>query len=123
LKGLIIYFYLPFRNDNVRVILVIALTVINLLYGCSAEQVMVSSPEYENASCANLSTELGIAQERLQKLESIDTKERDARNFLLRACRFFVPLLAIINAALFLTDSYASFMRRLRLWATVTTIW
>ena len=88
--------------------LVFALTAITPLYGCAAELVMVSSSEYENSNCASLNNELEIAQERLQKLESIDTTERDVRNFLLGVGVFFLPPLGIINAALFLTGSYAA---------------
>ena len=88
--------------------LVFALTAITPLYGCAAGQVMVSSSEYENANCASLNNELEIAQESLQKPESIDATERDVRNFLLGVGVFFLPPLGIINAALFLTGSYAA---------------
>jgi len=100
------YFYLSFWKT--KVMLVIVLTTITPLYGCAAGQVMVASSEYENVSCANLNNELGIAQARLQKLESTDTTERDIRNFLLGVGGFLLPPLGIINAALFLTDSYAA---------------
>lgn len=88
--------------------LIFALTAITPLYGCAAGQVMVSSSEYENANCASLINELEIAQESLQKPESIDATERDVRNFLLGVGVFFLPPLGIINAALFLTGSYAA---------------
>ena len=88
--------------------LIFALTAITPLYGCAASQVMVSSSEYENANCASLINELGIAPESLQKPESIDATERDVRNFLLGVGVFFLPPLGIINAALFLTGSYAA---------------
>jgi hypothetical protein len=88
--------------------LVFALTAITPLYGCKAGQVIVSSSEYDNAKCASLINELKIAQESLQKPESIDAIERDAQNFLLRVGVFFLPPLGIINAALFLTGSYAA---------------
>ena len=68
---------------------------------------MVSSSEYENANCASLTNELEIAQESLQKPESIDATERDVRNFLLGVGVFFLPPLGIINAVLFLNGSYA----------------
>ena len=68
---------------------------------------MVYSSEYENANCASLTNELEIAQESLQKPESIDATERDVRNFLLGVGVFFLPPLGIINATLFLTGSYA----------------
>jgi hypothetical protein len=42
-----------------------------------------ASSEYENANCVSLDNELGVVQERFQKLESTDTTERDVRNFLL----------------------------------------
>ena len=67
---------------------------------------MVFSSVYENANCVGLNNELEIAQERLQKLESIDTTERDVRNFLLGVDVFFLSPFGIINAALFLTGSY-----------------
>ena len=88
--------------------LVYSLTAITPLYGCAAGQVMVSSSEYDNAKCASLINELKIAQESFQKPESIDATERDARNFLLEVGVFFLPPLGIINAALFLTGSYAA---------------
>jgi hypothetical protein len=88
--------------------LIFALTAIARLYGCAAGQVMVYSSEYENANCASLINELEIAQESLQKPESIDATERDVRNFLLGVGVFFLPPLGIINAALFLTGSYAA---------------
>ena len=69
---------------------------------------MVYASEYENANCASLINELEIAQESLQKPESIDATERDVRNFLLGVGVFFLPPLGIINAALFLTSSYAA---------------
>ena len=81
--------------------LVFALTAITCLYACAAGQVTVSFSEYENANCASLNNELEIAQERLQKLESIDTTERDVRKFLLGVGVFFLPPLGIINATLF----------------------
>jgi hypothetical protein len=68
---------------------------------------MFSSSEYENANCASLINELEIAQESLQKPEFFDATERDVRNFLLGVGVFFLPPLGIINAALFLTGSYA----------------
>ncbi len=58
--------------------LIFALTDITPLYGCAAGQVMVSSSEFENTNCASLINGLEIAQESLQKLESIDATERDA---------------------------------------------
>ena len=57
--------------------LIFALTAIAPLYGCAAGQVMVHSSKYENANCASLINELGIAPESLQKPESIDATERD----------------------------------------------
>ena len=87
--------------------LIFALAAIAPLYGCAVGQVMVYSSEYENTNCASLINELEIAQENLQKPESIDATERDVRNFLLGVCVFFLPPLGIINAALFLTGSYA----------------
>jgi hypothetical protein len=69
---------------------------------------MVSSSEYKNATCACLINELEIAQENLQKPESIDATERDVRNFLLGVGVFFLLPLRIINAALFLTGSFAA---------------
>ena len=84
-----------------------ALLAITLLCGCPEGQVIVSSSEYDNAKCASLINELKIAQESFQKPESIDATERDARNFLLEVGVFFLPPLGIINAALFLTGSYA----------------
>ena len=88
--------------------LIFALTAITRLYGCVAGQVMVFSSEYENANGANLINELKIAQENLQKPESIDATERVVRKFLLGVGVFFLPLLGIINAALYLTGSYAA---------------
>ena len=41
------------------------------LYGCAAGQVMVASYEDENANCALLEKELGVAQARMKKLETI----------------------------------------------------
>ena len=38
----------------------------------------------------------------------MDTTERDVRNSLLGVGGFFLPSLGIINAALFVTDSYAA---------------
>ena len=38
----------------------------------------------------------------------MDTTERDVRNSLLGVGGFFLPPLGIINAALFVTDSYAA---------------
>ena len=87
--------------------LVFALTAITLLYDCAARQVTASFSEYENANCAILINALEIAQERLQKLESIDTAERDVRNYLLEIGVFFLPDFGVINSALFLTSSYA----------------
>ena len=69
---------------------------------------MVSSSEYENANCASLINELGIAPESLQKPESIDATERDVRNFLLGVGVFFLPPLGFINADLFLTGLYVA---------------
>jgi hypothetical protein len=86
--------------------LVLVLTA--MTSGCKAEQVMVASSKYENVNCVNLDNELGIAQPRLQKLESMNTTERDVRNFLLGVGGFFLLPLGIINAALFVTDSYAA---------------
>ena len=88
--------------------LVFALTAITPLYGCTAGQVIVSSSEYDNAKCASLINELKIAQESLQKPESIDATERDVRNFLLGVGVFFLPPLGIINAVLFLIGSFAA---------------
>ena len=88
--------------------LVFALTAISPLYGCAAGQVMVSSSEYDNAKCASLINELKIAQESLQKPESIDAAERYVRNFLLGVGVFFFPDFGVINAALFLTGSYSA---------------
>ena len=88
--------------------LIFALTAITPLYGCAVGQVMVSSSEHENAYRASLINELEIAQENLQKSESIDATKRDVRNFLLGVGVLFLPPLCIINAALFLTGSYAA---------------
>lgn len=101
-------FYRSFWKDKIRVMLVIVLTAITPLYGCAAGQVMVASSEYENVNCASLDNELGLAQARLQKLETTDTTERDVRNFLLGVGGFFLPPLIIINTALFFSDSYAA---------------
>jgi hypothetical protein len=76
-------FYLFFRKDKIMVMIVFALSAISPLYGCPAGQVNFVSSEYDNANCATPNNELEIAQERLQKLESIDTTERGVRNFLL----------------------------------------
>jgi hypothetical protein len=89
-----------------KVILMIMLTAITP--GCSAGQVLIASTEYENVNCSSLDNELGIAQARLQKLESTNTTKRDIRNFLLGVGGFILPPLGIINAALLLTDSYAA---------------
>jgi hypothetical protein len=101
-------FYLSLWKDKIRIMLVIVLTTITPLYGCAAGQVMVASSEYENVKCSALDNELGIAQARLQELESTDTTERDIRNFLLGVGGFILPPLGIINAALFLTDSFTA---------------
>ena len=99
---------LTFWKDKIRTLLVIMLTAVTPLYGCAAGQVMIASSEYENVNCASLDNELGIAQARLQELETTDTTERDIRNFLLGIGGFIIPPLGIINAALLLTDSYAA---------------
>ncbi len=99
-------FHLSFWKDKVRIMLVIMLIAITS--GCTAGQVMIASSEYENVNCSALDNELGIAQVRLQELETTDTTERDIRNFLLGVGGFILPPLGIINAALFLTDSYAA---------------
>jgi hypothetical protein len=96
--------------------LVFALTAITPLYGCAAGQVIVSSSEYDNAKCASLINDLKIAQESLQKPESIDATERDVRNFLLGVGVFFLPPLGIINAALFLTGSYTAGFTKIMAW-------
>jgi hypothetical protein len=57
--------------------LIFALTAITPLYGCAAGQVMVSSSEYDNSKFPSLINEPKIAQESLQKPESIDATERD----------------------------------------------
>jgi hypothetical protein len=100
----LICFYLSIWKD--KIILMIMLTAITP--GCAAGQVMIASTEYENVNCSSLDNELGIAQTRLQKLESTDTTERDIRNFLLGVGGFILPPLGVINAALLLTDSYAA---------------
>lgn len=100
--------YLSFCKDKIRTLLVIMLTAVTPLYGCAAGQVMIASSEYENVNCASLDNELGIAQARLQELETTDTTERDIRNFLLGIGGFIIPPLGIINTALLLTDSYAA---------------
>ena len=78
--------------------LIFALAAKTPLYDCATGQVMVCSSEYENTNCASLINELEIAQESLQKPESIDATERDVRNLLLGVGVFFLPLLGIINA-------------------------
>ncbi len=97
-------FYLSFWKD--KIILVFMLTTITP--GCTAGQVMIASSDHENKNCASLDSELGTAQVRLQKLGSTNNKERDIRNFLLGVGGFILPPLGFINAALFLTDSYAA---------------
>jgi hypothetical protein len=87
--------------------LVFALTAITRLYGCAAGQFTGFFSEYDSADCASLNNVLEIAQERLQKLESIDTTDRDVRNFLLGVGVFFLLDFGVINSALFLTSSYA----------------
>lgn len=104
----LICFFLRSWKDNIRIMLMIFLTAITPLYGCAAGKVMIASSENENINCAILDNKLGIAQERLQELESTDTTERDIRNFLLGVGGFILPPLGIINAALLLTDSYAA---------------
>ena len=81
--------------------LVIVLTAITPLYSFAAGQVMVSSSKYENSNYASLINEREIVLESLQKPESIDATERDVQKFLLGVGVFFLPLLGIINAALF----------------------
>jgi hypothetical protein len=88
-------FYLSFRKDKIRVRLVFELSAISPLYGCLAEQVNFISSKYDNTNCATLKNELEIDQERLQKLESIDTTERDIRNFLLGVGVFSLHLLEL----------------------------
>ena len=100
--------HLSFLKDKAMTLLVIMLTAITPFYGCAAGQVMIANSESEKANCATLDHKLGIAQARLQKLKSTNTTERDIRNFLLGIGGFIVPPLGIINAALFLTDSYAA---------------
>ncbi len=69
---------------------------------------MVASSEIDSADCEVLNNELGVAQTRLQELDSSVTAERDIRNFLLGIGGFAFPPLGVINAALLLTDSYAA---------------
>jgi hypothetical protein len=73
--------------------LVFTLMAIGRLYGCAEGQVTVSFSEYENANCASLNNALEIAQEKLQKLESIDTTERDVLNFCWELACFSVQIL------------------------------
>ena len=102
------YFFRSFWRNKARLMLVAVLMVGTALSGCAAGQVMVASSEHESANCEGLNNELAVAQARLQKLDSTDTTERDIRNFLLGIGGFFIPPLAVINAALILTDSYAA---------------
>ena len=95
-------------KDKARFILVAGLLVAMPLYGCAAGQVMVASYEDENANCALLEKELGVAQARMKKLEATDSTERDIRNFPLGVGGFIIPPLGIINVVLLLTDSYAA---------------
>lgn len=88
--------------------LVVALIFATPLYGCAAGQVMVASYENESANCSGLDKELGVAQVRLQKLESKDSTVRNIRDVALGIGGFFVPPIAIANAVLFFTDSYAA---------------
>lgn len=111
LSILMILLYSFFRScwkDKARLALVAVLTIATVLSGCAAGQVMVASSEHESANCEALNNELGVAQARLQKLDSTDTTERDIRNFLIGVGGIIIPPLGIINAALFLTDSYAA---------------
>jgi len=87
-----------------RLVLMIAMP----LYGCAAGQVVVASYEDESANCAVLEKELGVTQARMQKLEATDSTKRNIRNFLFGVAGFVIPPLALINVALFLTDSYAA---------------
>jgi hypothetical protein len=91
-----------------RLMLVAGLMLAMPLYGCAAGQVMVASYEDESANCVQLEKELAVAQTRMQKLEATDSTGRDIRNFLLGVGGFIIPPLGIVNAALFLTDSYAA---------------
>ncbi len=88
--------------------LVVVLIFVTTLSGCAAGQVMVASLEVESANCSGLDKELGVAQTRLQKLESKDSTARNIRDFVLGIGGFIVPPIVIINAVLFLTDSYAA---------------
>ena len=84
--------------------MVAGLLVAMPLFGCAAGQVMVTSYENENANCALLEKELGVAQARMKKLEATDSTERDIRNFPLGVGGFIIPPLGIINVVLLLTD-------------------
>ena len=88
--------------------LVAGLIALISLSGCAASQVLVASYEDETAKCPELEYVLAQSQVRLQKLESTDSTERDMRNFVLGVGGILLPPLGIINAALFITDSYAA---------------
>ena len=95
-------------KDRVWLMLVAGVMVAMPLYGCAAGRGMVASYEDENANCALLEKELGVAQARMHKLEVTDSIERDIRNFPLGVGGFIIPPLGIINVVLLLTDSYAA---------------
>lgn len=88
--------------------LVVVFILATPFYGCAAGQVMVASNEAEGANCLGLDKELGVAQVRLQKLESKDNTARNIRDVVLGVTGFFVPPIGVVNAVLFFTDSYAS---------------
>lgn len=111
LAGSVIFLCCLFRSlgkDRFRFLVVIGLTLVIPLYGCTASQVMVASYEDKNAGCPGLNNELGLAQVRLQQLEATDTTKRDVLNVIIGAAGFVIPPLIIINAALFFTESYAA---------------
>jgi hypothetical protein len=106
LLGALFFLYRSYGKDSL--LLVVRLIIVIPLYGCAAGQVMVASYEDGATNCIELESELGVSQIRIQKLETTDSSERDVRNFILGVGGFILPPLGVINAALFLTDSYAA---------------
>ena len=88
-----------------KIILIFSLvSIMSISYSVEiTKQGVLFSYEDENANCALLEKELGVAQARMKKLEATDSTERDIRNFPLGVGGFIIPPLGIINVVLLLT--------------------
>ncbi len=102
------FIFRSFGISRAKLMLMVGLMVVSPLYGCATGQVILASYEDKDSNCMGLDKELGVTRARLEKLETTDSTERDIRNLLLGLGGFIIPPLGIINAALFLTDSYAA---------------